>query len=154
GNVRYSVYLDSIYETRVYPGWDSTAQRPTGPTQVYREDRPGSYFETLTMSAAPDVDGNGRPTGAEAISNIQTLSRTYTSSGGQVSHVDNYFLINSGIADDSSFETPNVGTGAYGDFAYNPTGSPWTFIGGAGVAGNGSGFTSGNPNAPSGTQVA
>jgi hypothetical protein len=49
------------------------------------------------------------------------------------------------------FETPNVGTGA---FAYDPAGSAWTFSGLAGVAGNGSGFTSGNPNAPEGTQVA
>src|SRR5262249_2830896 len=46
------------------------------------------------------------------------------------------------------FETPNVGTGTFGAFAYDPTGSAWTFSGSAGVAGNGSGFTDGNPNAP------
>ena len=51
----------------------------------------GSYFETLTMAAAPAVDGTGRPTGTEAISNIQTLSRTYVSAGGQVTHSDSYF---------------------------------------------------------------
>src|SRR5439155_7290456 len=34
------------------------------------------------------------------------------------------------------------------------SGTPWAFVGGAGVAGNGSGFTSGNPPAPEGTQVA
>src|SRR5262249_34680220 len=40
-------------------------------------------------------------------------------------------------------------------YEYSPTGTPWTFsAGGAGVSGNGSGFTSGNPNAPQGTQVA
>lgn len=33
-------------------------------------------------------------------------------------------------------------------------GSPWTFSASSGVAGNGSGFTAGNPNAPQGTQVA
>jgi streptogramin lyase len=54
----------------------------------------------------------------------------------------------------SGFETPNVGTGAFGAFAYDPAGSAWTFSGFAGVAGNGSGFTAGNPNAPQGTQVA
>ena len=54
---------------------------------------------------------------------------------------------------DPGFEDPSQGTGqsAYQD---NPTGSAWTFSGSAGVAGNGSGFTSGNPNAPQGTQVA
>lgn len=53
------------------------------------------------------------------------------------------------------FESPNVGTA----FQYEPSGTPWTFTGLAGVAGNGSDFTSatngtnGNPNAPEGTQV-
>ena len=36
----------------------------------------------------------------------------------------------------------------------DPTGSPWTFTGRAGIAANGSGFTAGNPPAPEGTQVA
>src|SRR5262249_18304162 len=54
---------------------------------------------------------------------------------------------------DAGFESPNVGTGSWGDFQYNPTGTRWNFTGSAGVAGNGSGFTSGNPNAPEGTQV-
>src|SRR5262249_21593840 len=66
-------------------------QRPTGPTYVTREDRPGSYFETLTMSAAPAVDGMGRPTGTEAIGNLQTLSRSYISAGGQLFRSDAYF---------------------------------------------------------------
>jgi hypothetical protein len=54
---------------------------------------------------------------------------------------------------DSGFETVAVGNG----FAIDPTGSAWTFSGvagnGSGVAGNNSPFTSGNPNAPQGTQV-
>ena len=41
-----------------------------------------------------------------------------------------------------------------GNFQYRPTGSPWTFSGGAGISGNNSGFTSGNPPAPQGVQVA
>jgi hypothetical protein len=51
---------------------------------------------------------------------------------------------------DPGFELPSVGSGYQAD----PTGSPWTFSGSAGVAGNGSAVTSGNPNAPQGTQVA
>src|SRR5262249_21905713 len=46
-----------------------------------------------------------------------------------------------------------VGTGGSA-YLYNPSGSPWTFVGNAGVSGNGSGFTSGNPSAPQGSQVA
>jgi len=52
---------------------------------------------------------------------------------------------------DPGFETPVVGNAA---FHYNPAGSPWTFHGYAGLAGNGSAFTSSNPNAPQGSQVA
>ena len=74
GNVTYTVYKDANHEVRVYAGWDDATDRPTGPTQVYREDRPGSYTETLTMSATPAVSGD-RPTGTESISGVQTLSR-------------------------------------------------------------------------------
>ena len=41
-----------------------------------------------------------------------------------------------------------------GQFRYDPTGSPWTFSGGAGISANGSGFTAGNPPAPEGSQIA
>jgi hypothetical protein len=51
---------------------------------------------------------------------------------------------------DPSFETPSV---RFGNFAYNPSGSPWTFVGTAGLAGNNSGFTSANPPAPQGNQA-
>ena len=61
---------------------------------------------------------------------------------------------------DSGFETPSEGSGG---FQYDPSGSPWTFSAtnnvppspsGAGISANGSGFTSGNPTAPEGSQVA
>ncbi len=52
---------------------------------------------------------------------------------------------------DAGFESPFAGPSAY---QYNATGSAWTFSGDAGVAGNGSGFTANNPNAPQGNQVA
>ncbi len=53
----------------------------------------------------------------------------------------------------TGFETPSVGTGSSA-YQYDPSGSAWTFTSSAGVAGNNSGFTSGNPSAPEGTQVA
>jgi hypothetical protein len=52
---------------------------------------------------------------------------------------------------DPGFEQVQVGAG---QFRYDPTGSPWTFSGGAGISANGSGFTAGNPPAPQGAQVA
>jgi RHS repeat-associated protein len=54
---------------------------------------------------------------------------------------------------DAGFESPSVGTGSSA-YVGGPTGTPWTYSGSAGVAGNGSAFTSGNPDAPEGTQVA
>lgn len=52
----------------------------------------------------------------------------------------------------AGFEAPVVGSGSSA-YVYNPAGASWTFSGGAGVSGNGSGFTAGNPNAPEGSQV-
>ncbi|MFL5246024.1 MAG: RHS repeat-associated core domain-containing protein [Gemmataceae bacterium] len=90
GNISYTVYNDPNYEKLVYPGWNSTTSTPTGPTQVIREDRPGSYMESLTMSATPHLTG-GVPDGTEAISGLQTLARAYTNAAGQVVRNDAYF---------------------------------------------------------------
>src|SRR5262249_4366420 len=55
---------------------------------------------------------------------------------------------------DAGFEQPSVGpAGAYGSFAYEPAGTPWSFADNAGIAADGSGFSSGNPAAPEGGQV-
>ncbi len=48
-----------------------------------------------------------------------------------------------------SFEAPVTST-----YIYNPSGGSWTFGGNAGVSANNSGFTSKNPPAPQGAQVA
>ena len=105
GNVTYTVYLDPAHEVRVYPGWQSSTDTTTGPTQVTREDLANSYTETFTMSATPHVTG-GVPDGTEAISNLQTLSRDYTNSGGQLVRTDDYFYL-SGV---SYATTPYIGT--------------------------------------------
>ena len=52
---------------------------------------------------------------------------------------------------DAGFEIPSLGHAGY---QYSPTGGGWTFSNGGGIAANGSAFTSNNPNAPQGTQVA
>jgi YD repeat-containing protein len=90
GNVTYTVHKDVADEVRVYRGWQSSTNRPTGPTLVLREDHSNSYSEVLTMSAAPAVNGSGRPTGAEAISGVQSLQRSYVNAAGQVTHSDAY----------------------------------------------------------------
>ena len=52
---------------------------------------------------------------------------------------------------DQGFEQVQVGAGHY---QYRPAGSAWAFSGNSGIAANNSAFTSGNPPAPQGTQVA
>jgi RHS repeat-associated protein len=90
GDVTYTVYIDTNYEVRTYPGWNSNTNLPTGPTLDSREDRPGSYTESLTMSATPHLTNNA-PDGTEAIGNVQSLSRSYTNKAGQMVRSDAYF---------------------------------------------------------------
>lgn len=59
-----------------------------------------------------------------------------------------------GMVANAGFESPVIAT-----YQYNPAGAGWTFnaqsgANGSGITRNGSAFTSGNPNAPQGVQVA
>jgi RHS repeat-associated protein len=111
GNVTYTVYNDTNYEVLTYPGWNSGTGTPTGPTQVTRLDRPGSYTETLTMTATPHLTG-GVPDGTEAISNVQTLSRSLTNAAGQVVEVDQYFNL-TGVTYSTTAHLGTVNTNYY-----------------------------------------
>jgi RHS repeat-associated protein len=123
GRVDYSVYNDAGHETRSYPGWDTTTNRPTGPTTVMREDRAGNYTETLTMSAAPTVS-SGRPTGAEAISAVQSLSREYRNDANQVVTSDVYFDLG-GLAYSTSTSLGTAGVNFYRtQHGYDDAGRP------------------------------
>jgi RHS repeat-associated protein len=108
GNVTYLTYNDANHEARVYRGWNTSTNLPTGPTEVYRIDRPGSYTEALTMSATPAVTG-GRPTGGESISGVQTDVRDYTNAAGQVVNHDEYFnLAGLTYTNSTTFGTENT----------------------------------------------
>lgn len=50
----------------------------------------------------------------------------------------------------SGFETPGIGAA----YQYSPSGAAWLFNGDSGITGNANAFTSGNPGAPEGSQVA
>ncbi len=112
GNITYMVYLDSAHEVRVYPGWDTGASAPTGPTQVYREDRTRGYSESLTMSATPTTSG-GRPTGAESIGSVLTLNRTVLNSAGQPVYQDRYFNLTGVTYSQSSVTLGTANTNYY-----------------------------------------
>src|SRR4029077_7314116 len=104
GRVDYIRYDDVAHEIRHYRGWTGTTT--TGPVEVARADRVGGtvtvngqprtylYNEWLTMTPASiAVDGQGRATGTETVSNIQTLSREFTSPAGQILWHDDYFNV-------------------------------------------------------------
>ncbi len=59
-----------------------------------------------------------------------------------------------GSFSDAGFEALRVGTDDFYAFVYGPSVANWSFQGYAGIAGNNSGFTSANPGAPDGSQVA
>lgn len=122
GRIDYTVFDDAAHETRYYPGWNTTTNAPTGPTVVTRMDRANGYTETLTMSATPSVS-SGRPTGAESIVAVQSLSRSYTNEAGQVTHTDAYFNL-SGLAYSTSTTLGTEGTHFYRTrYQYDNTGA-------------------------------
>ena len=90
GNVTYTVYNDVGRETRTYVGWNATTRRTTGPIQVSRKDSSGTYTETLTFAGTPATNAAGRPSGTEAITNLQSLTRSIVNSAGQLIAVDRY----------------------------------------------------------------
>jgi RHS repeat-associated protein len=90
GSVTYTVYDDVNHASRTYRGWSSVTNLPTGPIEDWRRDLSGNYTESLTFAATPAVDGAGRPTGTEAITNIQSLSRTIMNAAGQRVAEDQY----------------------------------------------------------------
>jgi len=80
---------------------------------------------------------------------IQFLGMTPASSDS-TAFIDSLMISTGGIVD-GSFEQPVLAAKTY---QVAPTGTPWQFAGLAGISTNNSGFTSGNPNAPDGNQVA
>jgi hypothetical protein len=111
-----------------------------------------SYARTYAWSST------GVATGSTPVSTRFTLPSGITSGHYCLAVIANGIASNATGFDydqpsDPGFELPHLGTGS-GAYQYSPSGSPWAFANGGGVAGNGSDFTAGNPNAPQGTQVA
>jgi YD repeat-containing protein len=93
GNVTYMRYNDPAHEIRVYRGWDAATGRPTGPTELHRQDRAGGYTETLTFSGAPHLTG-GLPDRSESVTGLESLRRDYDDATGQHVRSDAYFNLN------------------------------------------------------------
>jgi hypothetical protein len=133
----------------------STAQR--GNYQALRQDFNvlvdgivvGTFTPTGTTYHSYTTDAFTVTAGAHTI----TFQGLDTAGGDNTAFVDHIVVAQSSMssAADAGFEQVVVGAGL---FRYRPTGSPWAFAGSSGISGNNSGFTSGNPAAPDGAQVA
>ena len=80
---------------------------------------------------------------------VNTPSDYFGTSGS----IQDYWENNVNLIPDGNFEASQWSSEP-SNFLYNPSRLGWTFTGQAGISGNGSGFTSGNPGAPIGSQVA
>ncbi|MCL5946210.1 MAG: DUF6531 domain-containing protein, partial [Planctomycetes bacterium] len=101
------------------------------PTTTYTYDADGNRTSV--------TDPNGNTTGYVYNNLNEVIEKLSPPSGGAPA------------LGDSGFESPVLAPRTY---VYTPPGTPWTFVDSAGISGNGSGFTSGNPDAPQGNQVA
>ncbi len=123
-----------------------------------------SGSETVALLANPGgstLSGTLTAGATSGVASFSGLALNNTGSGytlliasaGLTSATSGSFAVvaNAPSLSDPGFELPALATGAY---QYNPNGSPWTFSGDAGVANNNSAFTTGNPSAPQGNQVA
>jgi hypothetical protein len=117
----------------------------------------GSVVSTITPSSTSYASYTTSSFTVSAGSHTIAFVGTNPNGGDNTAFIDQASIStvsSSPTVSDPGFETPSVGTGSSA-YKYDPTsGTPWTFSATSGVAGNGSGFTSGNPNAPQGTQVA
>jgi hypothetical protein len=106
----------------------------------------GQTFDVPILS----VDANGKLTGG--LFDVNASGQLAPgSSGPGSSPITPSLTPASPTIGDAGFEAPALGTG---NWNYGVTGSPWSFSGGAGISANNSAFTSGNPPAPEGAQVA
>ena len=104
-------------------------------------------FASVTVSAPSNGAAVQSPVHYSASAGSTSCSKGVASMGiytapGVLAYVVNGTSLNTDI-------TLSAGT-----YANAPGGTPWTFSSLAGVSANGSAFTSGNPNAPEGSQVA
>lgn len=132
GQITYTVFNDIGKEVRTYAGWDTTTSAPTGPTAVVRDDWAGGYTETLTMSATPTTS-SGKPTGAESVSSIQSLTRSYRNPAGQTTHTDAYFDL-TGVTYSTAVNIGTLNTHRYRTTQdYDQQGRPNRSVSGAGT---------------------
>jgi hypothetical protein len=165
GSISQQVYLDAgMYSVAFLAAQRANFQSQAQQIEVLVD---GNAVSTITPSSFY-IPANGKyPAVTEPATYYTSYqSATFLVSGGMhtvqllglapssadsTAFVDAVAVNNANGVNDGNFETPQLATGNY---AFNPTGTPWQFNGASGIATNASAFTIGNKNAPDGFQVA
>lgn len=113
----------------------------------------GSVFITNSEGAFAQAGSINADSVVIDVPNASYIVNTPDDYFGAAGDVQDYWGNSSNLIPDGNFESPQWASQS-GSFDYNVTQLGWTFSSQSGVSGNGSGFTSGNPNAPIGSQVA
>ena len=150
----------------IQPGYDANT------TQVFTSDMVNAVAPFTTLRYL-NVDGANSYSGlfdttyqtnatasfpVTAGSHVITFKGLGSAAGDTTAFLDSVNLFSDGSGavtppsiGDPGFEAVQIGAGNY---RYNPSGSAWTFGTSSGLTSNNSAFTSVNPNAPEGQQVA
>jgi len=88
------------------------------------------------------------------VPNASYIVNTPAAYFGTSGDIQDYWGNSVNLIPDGNFEFPQWSPALPSTFSYNPTQLGWNFSSQSGITGNNSGFTSGNPGAPIGSQVA
>jgi hypothetical protein len=142
-------FLAGTYNISFYAAQRGIYQDSSQTFQILIDGNVVGTFNNLTGTTyTPLATGNFTVT---AGSHTLTFQATDLHGGDNTVFLDQASINLLASLNDPGFETPAAGSGK---FLTDPSTSPWLFTGSAGLAGNNSPFTSGNPAAPQGAQVA
>jgi glucose/arabinose dehydrogenase len=141
----YTLSFQAAQRGNFNPGGNQTIRVLVNGVSVGEFTPSGAAYQSFTTAAFSAGPAAGT-----------TITFQGLGSGDSTALIDDVRAVAPSALANRGFEAPGVGAG---NFQYNPGGAAWTFTAlsggnGSGVSGNGSGFTSGNPNAPEGGQVA
>ncbi len=149
GSISYSLYLDADTYNLSFLAAQRANQKGTQEIEVLLDSAPVGWITPSGTKYSPYDTSNF--TVAAGVHTIELLGMN-PQTGQGTALIDEVTLFTAENAlSNGNFTAPAVPARAY---EIEPSGTGWQFTGDSGLSANNSGFTAGNANAPSGTQVA